>query len=83
MSLFLLALDRVPLRSENLYSAHVWLKYLRNDNTAISLKVILQKCDKHTRWSYTGVVKGMSKMDLAVLALDSDLETSCLSITKV
>ena len=64
-------------------TAHVWTKYFRNADRTVCLKIVLEKCDQHSRRSYYCVVQCVCEIFVSVTSFYTDAKTSCLCITKV
>lgn len=70
-------------RHHDLEAAHVGLQDLGDGDTAIGLQMVLEECDEHTRRSHAGVVQSVGQIGLAILALDTDVQTAGLCIAQV
>ena len=67
-------------------TAHVRLQCLRDLNAvilAVKAKIVFKQSYEHTRRSNNGIIKGMSKILLAVLSLDLDSESASLRISEI
>ena len=73
-------LNELLLHFNKRLAAHIRLKSLGYPDGAVLVEIILKKSNKHSRGSGNCVVEGVSEILLAALALDSDAETSCLSV---
>ena len=47
-------------------TAHVWTKYFRNADRTVCLKIVLEKCDQHSRRSYYCVVQCVCEIFVSV-----------------
>ena len=64
-------------------AAHVHSERFGDRYCAVAVEVVLEESDEHSGRCYNGVVKGVCKVLAAVLALNSYLESSCLSIAQI
>ena len=65
-----------------LLAAHIRSENNGNIHAAVSIEVVLKKCDKHSGRSNNSVVECVCKI-VAVLALDTDLQAACLCISEI
>ena len=63
-------------RNHDLKAAHVGLQDFRDGDGTVSLQVVLEEGDQHTRRCHAGVVQGVGQVGLAVLALDADVQAA-------
>ena len=69
--------------NHNLQAAHIRLQHFGDGHAAVSLQMVLQEGDQHTRRCHAGVVQGVGQVGFAVLALDADVQAACLCIAQV
>ena len=69
--------------NHDLQAAHIRLQHFGDGHAAVSLQMVLQEGDQHTRRCHAGVVQGVGQVGLAVLALDADVQAACLCIAQV
>ena len=71
------------LRHQLVLAAHVGAQDLGDGDGAVSLQVVLQEGDQHTRRGHAGVVQRVGQLGLAILILVADAQTACLGIAQV
>ena len=64
-------------------AAHVGPQDLRDGDAAVGLEVVLQEGDEHPGRRHHGVVQGVGQVQLAVRALDADLQPAGLGVAQV
>ena len=67
--------------NHNFQAAHVWLQCFRNIYRSVSIQVIFQECDQHSRRGYYSVIQCMCKIFLAIFSIYTDSQTTSLCIT--
>ena len=64
-------------------AAHVGAQDLGDGDAAVSLQVVLEESNQHTRRGHAGVVQRVGQLGLAVLILKADAQAAGLSIAEV